>query len=165
MEYVYQLESFKSSVSNRFVLKSTYPISPARLFELHSRPEALRRLSPWFPPVQHIERDGRFETGTVVRIRIGVGPLTFAWTAMLEEVVPGKRFVDVQQEGPFRAWRHEHGFLPAPGGCLMRDEVTWTSRLASQFVDRLIIAPMLRGYFRKRHLALRRWVNEETGRR
>lgn len=150
-------------MTNRLVHETTFPISPARLFELHSRPEALRRLSPSFPPVQSVEQDGRFEAGAVVRIRIGFGPLVIAWTAMLEEVVPGKSFVDVQKAGPFRTWRHEHAFLPSIDGCVMRDEVTWTSRLAPRFVDRLIIAPILRSYFRKRHAALRLWVNEESG--
>lgn len=139
----------------------TLPISPERLFELHARPEALRRLSPSFPPIRSIDQSGGFEAGTTVQIRIGVGPVVFTWKALLEEVVPGMRFVDVQLEGPFSSWRHVHTFMPASGGCTMRDEVTWRSRGPLAIFDRLIVEPLLRDYFRRRHKSLRSWVAEE----
>lgn len=143
--------------------ESIYPMSPERLFELHARPEALRRLSPSFPPVRSIEQDGAFVAGTTVRISIGVGPAALSWVAELEDVAPGRRFVDVQKQGPFASWRHVHSFEPAPGGCAMRDEVTWVSRRGLGFLDGLLLEPMLRDYLKKRHAALMKWVMEERG--
>jgi ligand-binding SRPBCC domain-containing protein len=145
--------------------ETTLPISPSRLFELHSRPEALRRLSPSFPPIRSIDQTGGFEAGATVRIRIGIGSAVLTWKALLEEVIPGERFVDVQLEGPFASWRHEHTFLSAPGGCTMRDEVTWRSRSLLATLDGIVVEPMLRRYFRERHRALRAWVEEENASR
>jgi len=145
----------------RIKKETTFPMSPEGLFELHSRPEALRRLSPDFPPIQSIEQSGDFEKGTAVRIRIGLGPLAVTWHAELEEVVEGRRFVDVQKAGPFRSWRHVHSFLRAPGGCTMRDEVIWHSRVLPEWLDRILVGPILEHYFRLRHEALRLWVSDE----
>jgi ligand-binding SRPBCC domain-containing protein len=142
--------------------ETVFPMTPEQLFELHARPEALRRLSPSFPPVRSVEQDGGFEAGSTVRISIGVGPLALSWVAELEEVDFGRRFVDVQTRGPFESWRHVHSFSPAPGGCAMRDEVTWVSRRGLGFLDGPLIGPMLRSYFKKRHGALMQWVMEET---
>ncbi len=141
--------------------ESVLSMPPDRLFELHTRPEALRRLSPGFPPVREIEQSGGFEVGTTIRIRVGVGPLSMTWLAFLEEVVPGRMFVDVQKEGPFRSWRHVHSFLPSDKGCLMRDEVEWVPKLGFPGLDAVIVRPALRSYFRKRHAALAQWVSEE----
>lgn len=143
------------------VHESILPTTPRKLFGLHARPEALRRLSPSFPPVRSVEQDGPFVAGTSVRIRIGVGPLTASWKALLEQVDPGRRFVDVQVSGPFRSWRHVHEFRPVSGGgCVMRDEVRWESRGPLSWLDRMLIRPFLAHYFRKRHAALAAWVNE-----
>jgi len=146
----------------KLTFETMLPASPKTVFELHTRPEALRRLSPPFPPVMSIDQDGDFEPGTTVRIRIGVGPLAVDWVAVLDEVISGRKFVDVQVSGPFRAWRHEHSFLAAPGGCVMRDEVSWASRGPLSTLDRIVIKPLLRGYFARRHAALREWINEEN---
>lgn len=53
-----------------------------------------------------------------------------------------RRFVDQQQSGPFRSWRHEHTFDPLPSGAtLMTDRVDFSSpvgRLGSA-VDRAVL--------------------------
>lgn len=44
-------------------------------------------------------------------------------TSRITEFDPPKRFVDEMVEGPFAAFRHEHGFEPADGGTRMTDVV------------------------------------------
>lgn len=146
------------------VHESFFEATPEQLFALHERPEALRRLSPPFPPVKSLEQDGPFEAGTTVRIEIGVGVLALTWEAELELVEPGRRFVDVQRSGPFRSWRHEHHFIDVAGGSVMRDEVTWQSVSGLALIDEWTVRPALGHYFRKRHAALDEWVREEYGR-
>jgi len=148
-------------MSTTLTFESIFSAGPEEVFDLHTRPEALRRLSPPFPPIVSIEQDGRFEAGTTVRIRIGVGPLAIDWVAVLEEVLPGRKFVDVQKQGPLRSWRHEHTFEAVPGGCVMRDEVSWKSLGPLALADRILIRPLLQNYFALRHAALREWIKEE----
>jgi ligand-binding SRPBCC domain-containing protein len=54
-------------------------------------------------------------------------PVRTPWVARIVEFVPGSHFVDVQVKGPFRAWRHRHGFervvREGRDGTVVRDDV------------------------------------------
>ncbi len=47
------------------------------------------------------------------------------WRTRIAEWQPGKRFVDVQERGPYASWVHEHDFCALGGGVLMRDRVRY----------------------------------------
>jgi len=63
--------------------------------------------------------------GTLVEYRLSLFGLPFRWKTRIESWEPGRRFVDVQLEGPYRLWRHVHEFVEVEGGTLVRDEVTY----------------------------------------
>ncbi len=56
-------------------------------------------------------------------------PLRTAWVARIVEFEPGHHFADVQVKGPFRHWRHRHGFEPAPlagaDGTIVQDDLEY----------------------------------------
>jgi len=55
--------------------------------------------------------------------------VVFGMTSAITEYQPPSRFVDEQQHGPFRHWRHEHTFTPlANGQTHMIDIVRFQSR-------------------------------------
>jgi ligand-binding SRPBCC domain-containing protein len=62
------------------------------------------------------------------------------WVTEILQVDPGHYFIDAQESGPFRFWRHRHEFLDVPGGTEVRDTVHWAlpldpfSRIARPFV-------------------------------
>jgi ligand-binding SRPBCC domain-containing protein len=109
-----------------------------------------------------VTQDGGFAAGTTVRIEMAAGPIPLVWLARYESVVDGESFIDVQDRGPFASWRHEHRFVPAGAGCVMRDEVTFTLGRGLGLLDLLLVKPLLRLYFGMRHRALARWVREEN---
>jgi ligand-binding SRPBCC domain-containing protein len=47
------------------------------------------------------------------------------WRTRITEWIPGVRFVDEQESGPYAFWRHTHEFADADGGTLARDVVEY----------------------------------------
>lgn len=51
------------------------------------------------------------------------------WVTRIEEYVPGVRFVDVQESGPYALWRHTHSFEAVGNATRMRDHVEYREPL------------------------------------
>jgi ligand-binding SRPBCC domain-containing protein len=51
------------------------------------------------------------------------------WRSRITEVEPGRRFVDVQERGPYRSWQHSHELEPLRAGgvdgTLVRDRIVY----------------------------------------
>lgn len=124
----------------------------AAVFAFHERDDALPRLSPPFPPVRVVSREGGIRTGARVDLRIG----PIRWLAAHTVYDPPRLFVDEQVEGPFATWVHRHEFEAVDATTTrLTDRVTFTlpggpvvnalfGRLAA-----LSLVPM----FRHRHAA------------
>jgi uncharacterized protein (TIGR01777 family) len=101
--------------------------APAQMLaDWHFRPGAFERLCPPWQRIDVVERPGRLEDGAILRMRLRAGPLGLIWVARHEQCEPGRRFVDVQERGPFGAWRHEHRFEDAgDGACELTDSIDY----------------------------------------
>lgn len=100
---------------HRFVVRA--PLDRVRAF--HEAPGALRRLTP--APLRVLE-DPPVAEGARVRFVLYT-PLRTPWRGHYENVT-AHGFDDVMDEGPFRAWRHEHRYHEtAPGRAEVHDHV------------------------------------------
>lgn len=72
--------------------------------------------------------------------------IVFRMTSAITEYEYPARFVDEQQRGPFRRWRHEHTFAAADGGTRMIDVVEFRSPLgpAGALADYLVLDHYMR---------------------
>jgi uncharacterized protein len=122
------------------------------------------------PPKHHVTIESADEppregARQVLRMR---GPLgrEMRWVARLVEhrpphaVVFGEeaRFVDVQESGPFKSWRHEHDFEAIDSRTTrLLDRVTYTPPLGpiGNLGDLLLIRWQIKSMFRHRHRVLR----------
>jgi len=87
------------------------PASVERLSAWHFSPGALHRLiPPWVSA--SVESPAGIAEGSRAFITMRLGPWRSRWTAVHREVLPGERFTDELERGPFRRWRHTHRFLP-----------------------------------------------------
>jgi uncharacterized protein (TIGR01777 family) len=76
--------------------------------------------------VRVVEAKGTIAPGDGKRLRLGLGPFGVHWTIVHRPGLEGEGFVDEQQSGPFRSWRHEHRFMPDGGrGTLIEDRLTY----------------------------------------
>jgi len=75
-------------------------------FRFHGREDALRLLSPAFPAVRMVRKQGGIETGSTVELRIG--PLR--WVALRTAFQKNRFFEGQQISGPFANWIRAAGF-------------------------------------------------------
>lgn len=130
------------------------PAPIERVFEFFSQAGNLERLTPAFLHFRTLT-DGpiAMRAGTIIEYRITLRGLPLTWRSEITEWDPPHRFVDEQRRGPYRRWRHVHGFEARDGGTRVSDRVeyaTWGGRL----VNRLFVAPDLRRIFTYRQSAL-----------
>lgn len=96
---------------------------------------------------------GEIFTGQIISYKVspilGV-PLT--WVTEIKEVQPKYAFVDEQQAGPYKLWRHRHTFEPKGDKVLMTDEVEYCLPfyMLGQFAHWLFVKKQLEGIFKFR---------------
>jgi uncharacterized protein (TIGR01777 family) len=125
------------------------PVDQSRLWNWHMRDGAFERLAPPWQRVELVRASESMETGAHILIRLRAGFLKLLWDARIESVEEGRRFVDVQERGPFAYWRHEHLMTNSTGGeSVLTDSVDyilpfparwipWADGLAHRQLERL----------------------------
>ncbi len=107
----------------RYVKESYFSAPAEMLYEYHMRPGAFSRLNPPWAPARLESPDEAIYPGLERHLRVGPKRLNRPWSALHEDFVPGRQFVDRMTKGPLRAWRHVHRFTPDGHGCQMSDEI------------------------------------------
>jgi len=133
-------------VSNPLVVsrQTTIGTSVEALWAWHASPGAFERLRPPWERVAIVARSapGLVE-GLRVTLRIKRGPVSVQWTARHDAVRPGEGFVDVQEQGPFTSWRHEHRFASAGSKAVLEDSIAVRPPFGA--LGMLVAGPLLRG--------------------
>ncbi len=90
--------------------------------------------------------------GAQIDYRVRVGPLPVRWRTRITAWEPGRRFVDLQEVGPYRFWWHEHSFHVEGTRTVMEDRVYYAPPLGilGRVAHRLFIGPTLRKIFQYR---------------
>ena len=145
-------------------VKSVVVDAPVRtVFAFHEREDALRLLSPAFPPVAVVSRTGGIEAGARVELRVGF----FRWVALHTACEKDRLFVDEQVEGPFASWVHRHEFEDLGARTRLTDRVEY--RLPGGALvngaGRWLVSLGLARMFRHRHAVTKRWCEAPGGAR
>ena len=91
------------------------------VFGFHEREDALRLLTPRFPPVRVVNKSGGLAPGSRVELRV----IFFHWIALHTAYERHRLFVDEQIRGPFAEWIHRHEFEPVGGKTRLTDRVSY----------------------------------------
>ena len=94
-----------------FEKRSTMPVPVDELYAWHARPGAFERLAPPWQRLRVVERRGTICDGDRLVMEYGLGPVKRRWVAGHKDHVEGRGFTDVQEEGPFARWQHQHRFV------------------------------------------------------
>ena len=72
--------------------------------------------------------------------------VTWTMTSVITEWDRPRRFVDEQERGPFKSFRHEHSFEPVDGGTRLLDRVEFAAPLGvlGRIAERLVLTRYLR---------------------
>ena len=90
--------------------------------------------------------------GARIDYHVRVGGLTVRWRSRITTWEPGRRFVDLQEAGPYRVWWHEHSFEADGERTVMEDRVYYAPPLGilGRLAHRLFIGRTLRKIFQYR---------------
>jgi ligand-binding SRPBCC domain-containing protein len=106
------------------------PASLAVTFAFFADAANLERLTPpWLNFRILSSMPVEMREGVEIEYRIVLYGVPLPWRSRIDVWEPGVRFVDRQVVGPYRWWRHEHIFEPAPHGTSVVDRVEFVPRL------------------------------------
>jgi uncharacterized protein (TIGR01777 family) len=90
-----------------FIRRLIVPCSGEELYSWHAREGAFERLcAPW-EQIRHVHADPLADDAKRI-FEVKKGGLWMRWIADHQVVIPGRQFTDIQQQGPFKSWRHTH---------------------------------------------------------
>jgi ligand-binding SRPBCC domain-containing protein len=102
------------------------PAPPAAIFDFFADAANLEAITP---PRLHFRilspRPIEMRAGARIDYRLVLRLVPFHWVTRIAEWDPPRRFVDVQERGPYAYWHHTHEILPRQGGSLVRDVVRY----------------------------------------
>jgi ligand-binding SRPBCC domain-containing protein len=104
----------------------TIPRPRADVFPFFADAANLERLTPPFLGFQILTpRPIAMGPGTRIEYRIKLNGISMKWRTLIETYEPGVMFVDTQERGPYKVWRHTHTFEDVPGGTRLGDVVEY----------------------------------------
>lgn len=126
------------------------PIEEA--FAFFSRADNLGMLTPSAMRFSIRGRAPEIAEGATIEYRLRVGRVPITWRSHIVDWRPGRRFVDLQERGPYRSWWHEHSFRTVGTSTVMEDRVWYAPPLSvlGRLANRLFIVPTLQRIFRYR---------------
>ena len=133
------------------------PRSRDEVFAFFAEPENLARLTPPGMRFELLTDDRRMRAGLILdyRLRPLLG-VPVRWQTHIDAYDPPRAFHDVQERGPYGAWRHTHTFEAVEGGTLVRDEVEYALPFGplGEIAHRLAVRSQLAEIFRFRARAI-----------
>ncbi len=132
----------------------------AETFRFFSDARNLKRLTPKFLQFKFLSTPPEvMHPGTLIDYQIRLYGVPVHWQTRIEIVEPPKKFVDVQEKGPYALWRHSHFFRDVGGGATeVKDRVEYAMPLGplGEIAYHLFVARSLAQIFeyRERELAV-----------
>lgn len=123
----------------RLSCKQFVPESPANVFPFFADAYNLERITPPFLHFRILSVSNTpLIAGATLNYTLRLHSIPVFWRTLITEWQPPHRFVDTQQLGPFKRWRHLHEFVPNAQGTEMIDVVTF-----DLYCRKLTATPML----------------------
>lgn len=139
----------------KFEKRSPMPCPAQELFDWHGSPGAFGRLAPPWQPIEVLQEDPGLGVGKRVELKMGTPVGKRRWLARHVECLEGRAFTDIQEEGPFSSWRHEHRFVETDSReCELVDSIEYRMPLGG--LGESYVARQLEKSFAYRHWATKR---------
>lgn len=122
------------------------------IWDFASNPANLQKITPEYMGFEIITKDlpEKMYEGMIISYKVSpLFGIKMNWTTEITHVKEHKYFIDIQQEGPYRFWHHEHHFAETKNGILMTDILTYKPPFGvfGRIANKLIIANKLNQIF------------------
>lgn len=109
-----------------FETETWLPMPRKAVFDFFSRAENLEKITPaWLQFKILTGLPIEMSRGTIIDYRIRLAGFPLVWKTLIADWQPPHRFADVQLQGPYKKWHHEHIFIEQDHGTLVKDRVTY----------------------------------------
>ena len=142
--------------THRLTRQQWIPKTVEDAWAFFSRPENLEEITPPFLRFQIVSAERELRRGSRIEYRLRVRGLPMRWVSEISEWEPPYRFVDTQQRGPYKLWRHQHIFSPEAGGTRITDDVEYALPLGplGELAHTLVVRRDVEGIFEFRQKRL-----------
>jgi ligand-binding SRPBCC domain-containing protein len=144
-------------VEHLLVREQVVPGAPEDVFEFYADAANLERITPGWLGFRIVTSSPiEMAPGTLIEYRLKLHRVPVRWLTRIETWEPGKRFVDVQVEGPYRLWHHTHTFEAHREGTRVRDQVRYALPVGAlgELAHRLFVRRDLERIFDFRHASV-----------
>lgn len=122
------------------------------IWDFASNPANLQKITPEYMGFEIITKDlpEKMYEGMIISYKVSpLFGIKMNWTTEITHVKEHKYFIDIQQEGPYRFWHHEHHFAETKNGILMTDILTYKPPFGifGRIANKLIIETKLNQIF------------------
>ena len=126
------LESLLADPAHELIFEQWVPRTPDEVFPFFSDAYNLEKITPDFLKFNVLKvTPETVGEGTTIDYKLVLRGVPLRWQSVIEEWVPGRKFVDRQVKGPYSLWHHTHEFEPARGGTILRDRVRFAVPLGA----------------------------------
>lgn len=125
------------------------PRPPREVFPFFADAKNLQELTPPWLHFRILTPEVALRPGALIDYRLYLHGVPLRWRTIITDWEPDQRFVDEQQHGPYRLWRHEHTFAERDGGTVLGDEVRYLAPggVLAPLVHRVLVRPDLERIF------------------
>ncbi|TGL57620.1 SRPBCC family protein [Leptospira sarikeiensis] len=137
-----------------FVCRSKFECSASSLYEFHAGPDGFSNLVGLSKKAKVVSPPPSLQPGSRAIVELKILPgIRIRWIALHTELVPGTKFVDIQESGPFAQFQHEHIFEEAGNNSsFLVDKVTCAPPwFVDHFLFKFILVRIMKKEFFIRH--------------
>lgn len=150
-----------------FHRKQNIPISLEKAWEFLSNPKNLSHLTPKEMNMKIISgADRSMYPGQIIQYSVTpLAGIKTKWVSEISQFKKGKYFVDIQLEGPYAFWHHQHFIHELEGGVQMEDIINYKVPfgILGKMVHPILVKPKLEQIFKYRQERLTELFGEYKG--
>ena len=138
------------NLSFKYITEINQPIN--KIFNFYSNPKNINLLTPWFAKVS-CTPEKKISKNETFNIEINILGIKNKWKILIKNYEENKVFTDLQINGPFKYWEHNHIFKYENNKTVMYDEIRYSSKfnlLDKSFIFYFIFKIIF--YYRKRKI-------------
>ena len=144
------------------------PISKQEAWEFISDPNNLLKITPEKVHFRILNpREEGFYPGQVFAYQLRPLPgYSTQWVSEISHIQEGEYFIDIQLQGPYKLWHHQHHIREVDEGVELRDLVHYSMPfgMLGRLAQALFVKTQLRNTFRYREEKLKSFFGQIPGR-